>query len=236
MIMMLSCFDLVAVITNYPGTLVYLISWLRQDYDFLAAMTTYLLSATVFPVFSFHTLLVMSIERYLGAYYPFFHRTSVTRRRLLTLLAILLMTTTVVYIISSTGTAISRAVFLAIFVALFFPPFMFANFKLLAMARKVTRKRTVPPGQRTTVNLKNISVGLWAVACFMLFSIPASFFITFSLTGKSTKTINMSFIWALTCSSMNCTLNSLIFFWKNKVLRTEGIKILKTLKDRIVGS
>ena len=33
--MLLSCFDLVAVITNYPGILFFLISWLKEDYDLL---------------------------------------------------------------------------------------------------------------------------------------------------------------------------------------------------------
>jgi hypothetical protein len=36
--------------------------------------------------------------------------------------------------------------------------------------------------------------------------------------------------WAKTITLMNCTFNSLIFYWKNKVLRTEGLKVLKSLK------
>ena len=88
MIMLLSCFDLVAVLTNHPGILVYLISWLREDYDLLPKMMLYLHMFGVFLGFSVRVLLVMSIERYLGAYYPILHRTSLTRRRLMTLLAI----------------------------------------------------------------------------------------------------------------------------------------------------
>ena len=89
MIMVLSCFDLVAVITNHAGILIYLISWLREDYNLLTKMETYLGYVEVFTGLSILALLVMNIERYLGAYYPIFHRTSVTRRRLLTLLVIL---------------------------------------------------------------------------------------------------------------------------------------------------
>ena len=88
MIMLMSCFDLVAVLTNHPGILVYLISWLREDYDLLPKMMLYLHISGVFFGFSVRVLLAMSIERYLGAYYPIFHRASVTRRRLMTLLAI----------------------------------------------------------------------------------------------------------------------------------------------------
>jgi hypothetical protein len=31
---------------------------------------------------------------------------------------------------------------------------------------------------------------------------------------------------------MNCTFNCLIFFWKNKVLRAEGLKVWKSMKIR----
>ena len=85
MIMVLSCFDLASVVTNNSATLLYLILWLREDYGLLLNWTVYMNFVTLFYVFSFFALLVMSIERYLGAYYPIFHRTSVTKRRLLTL-------------------------------------------------------------------------------------------------------------------------------------------------------
>ena len=233
MIMVLSCFDLVLVVTNLSGILLYLIFWLREDYDLLPKMRIYLEFSKLFIGSSFLALLVMSIERYLGAYYPIFHRTSVTKRRLLTLLAILFILGTVMYIISRNDLVISNPVTLAILLALLAPPFMFVNFKLFIIARKIHRQRAISPAKRATINLKNISTALWAVACLMLFSVPASFYIIFSLAEKSTNSIQLSYIWFNICATMNCTFNSLIFFWKNKVLRTEGIKILKTLKDRL---
>ena len=234
MIMVLSCFDLVAVVTIYPGILLFLIAWLREDYDLLLKTETYLNISGVFLVLCLFALLVMSIERYLGAYYPIFHHTSVTRRKLLTLLAILLVPSAVTYMISKYG-VISYPMFFLIFMVIFVPPFIFVNFKLFAIARKLHRGRAVSSGKRATINLKNISTALWVVVCLMLFSIPISFKIAFSLAEKSSNTIGLSYIWAFTCITMNCTFNSLIFFWKNKVLRTEGIKILKTLKNRLVG-
>ena len=237
MIMVLSCLDLVSVLTIYPGILLYLTSWLREDYDFLGKMAIYLNFVYGLLGFSAFALLVMSIERYLGAYYPIFHHTSVNKRRLLTLLGILIISTAVISVISSTGmNLISGAVSLMIFLALFLPSFIFVNFKLIIIARKVQRERTVLPERRTTIKMKNISTALWAVGCLILLCIPSCLLIAFNLAKKSTNTVRFSFIWTLTCVTMNCTLNSLIFFWKNKVLRTEGIKILKTLKDRLVGS
>ena len=41
---------------------------------------------------------------------------------------------------------------------------------------------------------------------------------------------NLAAIWAVTIALMNCTFNCLIFYWKNKVLRTEGLELLKSLK------
>ena len=232
--MVLSCFDLVAVVTIYPGILLFLIAWLREDYDLLFKVMIYLNVSGLFFVLSPLTLLVMNIERYLGACYPIFHHTSVTRRRLLTFLVILLIPSAVVYMISRCG-VISYPIFFMISMVIFVPPFIFVNFKLFAIARKLHRERAVSPGKRTAANFKNISTPLWAVGCFMLLSIPHSFNIAFILAEKSSKTLRLSYIWAFTCIIMNCTFNSLIFFWKNKVLRTEGIKILKTLKGRLVG-
>jgi hypothetical protein len=61
--------------------------------------------------------------------------------------------------------------------------------------------------------------------------------IVFSLVENSTTTnARLSLVWSSSVWAMNSTFNSLIFFWKNKVLRTEGVKILKTLKYRIFGS
>ena len=82
MVMVVSCFDLVTVVTIYPGILLYIISWLREDYDLALKARNYLNIFGVFLVVSLLALLVMSIERYLGAYYPIFHHTSVTRRKL----------------------------------------------------------------------------------------------------------------------------------------------------------
>ena len=236
MILVLSCFDLIAVITNYPGILLYLISWLVEDYDLLQKSLTYLYFSFVFIVFSYIALLVMSIERYLGAYYPIFHHTSVTRRRLLTFVAILLISTIVMFTISSGSLVISSSLNLIILMALFLPPFIFVNLKLFIIARKVHRERAVSQEKRNRKNLKNISAALWVVGCLMLLYLPASFNIAFSLAAKSANTIRLSYIWSYMYMTMNSTLNSLIFFWKNKVLRTEGIKMLKTLKDRLVGS
>ena len=141
MIVVLSCFDLVTVVTNYPGLFLYLISWLREDYDLLPKIRIYRYFASIFVGFSFYALLVMSIERYLGAYYPIFHRTSVTRRKLLTLLAILLIVHTTLGIISANDMIISRVTVLIIFIITVFPPLLYLNVKLFKISREIRRRK-----------------------------------------------------------------------------------------------
>jgi hypothetical protein len=49
-------------------------------------------------------------------------------------------------------------------------------------------------------------------------------------TKDTLDNANLAAMWAIAISLMNCTFNCLIFSWKNKVLRTEGLKVLKSMK------
>jgi hypothetical protein len=136
----------------------------------------------------------MNIERYLGVYYPFFHRRSVTGGRLLTLLAILCILPIIVIMISVNDLVISLPVAIVIFLAIVFPPIIFLNYKLFRISRKGRPDNTASPEVSTLhVNLKKIHIQ----------------------------------------RRFNSTLNCVIFFWKNAVLRREGIKVLKSLKNRL---
>ena len=236
MIMVLSCFDLVTVILFYPRLLLHIILLFKQDYDLLRKLQMiYFHVSSAFLGIPLLALLVMSTERYLGAYYPVFHRTSVTRRRLLIPLAMLLIFQTTLTVLTTNDLVISRAVATTTFAVIIFLPFLFINFKLFKISRKVHRRKAVSPEQRITINLKNISSCLLSVACIVLLSIPTSVYIVFNINTKRELTSNagLSYIWAASIYAMNCTFDSFIFFWKNKVLRIEGIKILKTVKDRL---
>ena len=238
MIMVLSCFDLISVVTNHSTALFYLISWLMEDYDLLVNSTLYVDFITIFYAYSFFALLVMSFERYLAAYYPIFHRTSVTsRRRLLALLSIILIIYSTLYVISTNDMIISRNVVRMIFIFASSPPLLYLNFKLFKISRDLRRTK-ISPGKRTTVNLKSISACLLVVACLLVLSISVVAFIVFDIISenKLASSIKLSYVWATSTWNMNWTFNSLIFFWKSAVLRTKGMTILKALKDRLFGS
>ena len=235
MIMVLSCFDFLVAITNHPLIIVHLVFALNEEYDLLTVTEIYRRFSNLFIGFSILALLVMTIERYLGAYYPILHRSSVTRRRLLTLLAVLFILPFILMMISLNDSVISLPVALAIFFAIIFPPIIFLNYKLFKISRKMRRDNTALPEESTLhVNLKKIHTCLLAVACLMLMYTPAFFFIAFNFAEKSTsKNTMVSRFWSVTVATTNSTLNCVIFFWKNDVLRREGKKVLKTLKNRL---
>ena len=237
MILVLSCFDLVVVITNHPFLVVYLVVWLTENYALSYKLGGYLYLAGTFVGFSFYSLLVMNIERYLGTHYPIFHWTSVTRRKLLKFLAmflifhIALITLEINWLITPT---VGTIIFVQVVA---FPPLMFINYKLYRISKQNRRNNAMSPQQRSKINLKNVSTCLLAAACVVVLFIPSSLFVVFGFLGKLTITnVKLLYVWAITLYTMNSTFNSLIFFWKNKVLRAEGIKILNTMKGRVFRS
>ena len=231
MIMVLSCVDLIAVVTSHPAILIFVISWLIDDQDLSLKLWFYLHFTDVIIGFSFCVLLVMSTERYLGAYYPIFHRTSVTRRRLLTILTLMLIFHITLSAICTIGKVISLNVVFIIYIITISLPLVYFNIKLFKISREVRRKNPARPEKRTTINLKSISSCLLVVACLVVLTICTSTYMVFHnfFEKKHATSLKLFTIWTETLYTMNCTINSLIFFWKNKILRAEGMKILKAL-------
>ena len=188
----------------------------------------------VFFAFSLFALLVMNFDRYLPTSYPFFHRTSVTKRRHLTLLTIQFIVQMTLAVLSVNSLVISREVYTLILFVLLSPPMLFINCKLFLIIRKSRGNDDVSLGISRTFSLKHISSCLLAVACYLVLSIPV--FVYIGLKMSSTKTsvylnnADLAGIWAETIASMNCTFNCLIFYWKDKVLRVEGMKVIKSMK------
>ena len=161
--------------------------------------------------------------------------TSVTKRRLLTLVAIMNILGVILIAMSLNDFVISYQVHMLIFCILLIPAMLFINYKLFQVVRKSRRNKRISPDMKKTFSLrKNISSGLLVVACVVVLSIPWFVYIGLRINSPETKNTldnaNVAGFWPITISLMNCTLNCLIFYWKNKVLRTEGLKVLKSLK------
>ena len=236
MIMVLSCCDLLVVLTSHPFAALVAMLWLTGKLDRYPKWAASFLSfMSLLHGFSLLALLVMNIDRYLATYYPIFHRTSVTKRKLLTLLATLIVVELSLYLMYTCGSVISYEVVLLIFLIIILTPMLFINYKLFIIARKSRRNNGISPEMKKTFSLKNISSCLLAVACLVLLSIPIFVYIGLRTNLKDSSTLNnanIAGLWARTIVPMNSTCNCLIFYWKNKMLRTEAMKVIKGLRIR----
>jgi hypothetical protein len=173
MIMVLSCCDLLAVLTNSPLTALISMSWLTGKLDGNARWPYISLRSTcAFLVFSYFALLVMNFDRYLAISYPIFHRTSVTKGILLTLLAILIIFQIILKVMSVNDFVISDQVHLLIICILVIPSMLFINYKLYLVVRKSRKNKRISSDMKKTFSLKNISSCLLVVACVVVLSIP----------------------------------------------------------------
>ena len=235
MIMVLSCCDLLAVLTSHPQSAILAMLFLAGRLDvypgWAVISTTF---SAIFVGFSLLALSVMNFDRYLATSYPIFHRTSVTKGKLLTILAILITVEITLVLLSFNDFIIRFQVGLLIFIIIIFPPMLFMNYKLFTVARKSRRNNGISPEMKKTFSLKNISSCLLAVVCFVVLNIPVSVYIGLSITSPAKeRTFDnalLAGLWAATIASMNSTFNCLIFYWTNKILRTEGMKVIKGMK------
>ena len=234
-IMVLSSCDLLAVLTNHPFTALTAMLWLTEKISVYPEwlMVLFLLSSR-FVRISVLALFVMNVDRYLATHYPIFHRTSLTKGKVLTLFIVLVTAEITVAAMSTKNWVISYDAGLLIFLLFSVFPMLLINYKLLTVARK-SRNNRISPEMKKSFSLKNISTCLLAVACLLVLSIPSSVYIVLRQTSKETEftldDAELTILWARTIASMNSsTFNCLIFYWKNKALRTEGMKVIKSMK------
>ena len=236
MTMVLSSCDLLVVLTSHPLMALNAILFFTGKLDVVTDLV--IISgrfSTVFLGFSLLALLVMNFDRYLATYYPVFHRTSVTKGRLLTLLAILITVDVTLVLISFNDFVIPFQVALLLYIITIFSAMLFINYKLFAVARKSRRNNGISPEMKKTFSLKSISSCLLAVACFVVLNIPVLVYIGLRITSPAKEfTLDnalLAALWTVSITSMNSTCNCLIFYyWKNKILRTEGMKVIKSMK------
>ena len=119
-----------------------------------------------------------------------------------------------------------------IFLIIYIPPMLFINYKLFTVARKSRKNYGITPEMKKS--FKKISSCLLVVACLSLMSIPSFVYIVLRQNSKETRytldDAQIAGLWAGTANSMNSTFNCLIFYWKNKTLRVEGMKVIKSMK------
>jgi hypothetical protein len=245
MILVLSCFDLAVVSITHPlviASAIYLpIEGIQQIREVRRVIITFALCG-----FSMFALFTLNIERFLALTCPFFHQAYVTRRRLVCFFAFLSVVVVglspLVYISRATFMIFNSFIALCITLMLFFS--IYANYKMFVIAKsKRTDKRIAPrtgtprdnggKKRKRIISLKNISTCSLAVGCFFFCSCPHIGYSAFrSVSGAQSydEELLLFGLWANTFVSINSTLNCVIFFWRNSILRREGMKIINALK------
>ena len=237
MIMVLSCCDLLAALTSHPLMILGTTLWLTEQFNaYPKWLYISLRSTAVFISFSLNALVVMSFDRYLATSNPIFHRTSVTKMKLSTLFAMLSFVSLILFSLSFDDLVISYELAILTGFFIYVPPMLVFNYKLFMVGRKIRRlnNEKAPEEKKTSFSLKMISSCVLAVVCCVVLFTPALAYIGLKTFSKEKElnlnNSNLTGLWTITISSMNSTFNCLIFYWKNKILRTEGMKVIKSIK------
>ena len=246
MILVLSCFDLAVVTTVQPlQTISIIFLWSTQmEHAGIEMARKY---ALIFlAAFSMLALLTLNIERYFALTRPFFHQTTITKGKLTLFLGFQILIVVGLRLLYTFYPSMSTIVpddSIKTFLLLsFLFVLAFLNYKMLVIvkSKREDELRAAPTssaasghqeGQKKQKrNLKNISTCSLVVGCSFMCSSPKVILSIWRCTSTYPQDKDILIqIWAGTFLCINSTFNCVIFFWRNSILRREGMKIVKCL-------
>ena len=231
-ILIQSAIDLGVGFISIPFFAVFLALPLLQI-DNCITVVVLVLSSFPLPAFSLVTLIAMTIERYVGVLHPYSYETLVTKRRI----AIFVGSGSFVYLIIIVSSIRIPSVMYNSFSLMMLAYFIFITYtytKIYVVLRKLSHseRRPVdvvnePRGKRRLLReimrIKScfIVVLSFAVCMLPVMMEPVIFHYGFINYASYTR-------WTVTLPFLNSNLNSVIFFWSNRLLRTEARKILNS--------
>jgi hypothetical protein len=242
MIFVLSCFDFVVISITHPIIVLLTLSLAFQVYDESLVHVAILIMNMVYG-FAMFTLLTLNIERFLSIVYPIFHRTYVTKRRLLYIVAFLQLLTVVLSTFCFQDMLLSGLIVIIVVPLILFSLFFYLNYNIFLVAKQRNTKVGIPEvsthdqkkKRHMILEFKQAFTCSLAVICYLLCTLPAMvigvlcFVWDTSLYDENVVHVTL---WIPTISSINSTLNCLMLFWKNAVLRHEGMKIIKCFQPK----
>ena len=243
MIFILASFDLAVVVVIHPFIIFRIIScWMTVD-----VIEHWIKYIYILFNFSLTALLTMTLERYLALVYPFFHKQFVTKSRLVTAFVLFQLPFNMLYIIGlAKGNRDKIVPIIYYIVSGIFLVICIMNFKLFSVTRTLRKHAIVALGhldgtdyeprnnleskklKLTFSSLRKISTCLLAVVCLSICYVPwiVNFGIKVSRSNSLTNEQNINEyileLWLQTLCALNSSLNCLIFFYKNSVLRRHG--------------
>ena len=242
MIPVLSCFDLAVVTITHPLLIASTIHLSQGEINKIREDARKSICFVVYGS-SMSALFTLNVERFLALTCPFSHQASVTKTRLLCFQAfgaviIVVPSELVFFIISETIADICVSVIVLSLLFLF----IYLNYKMFKIAKSKREEERVVATTATSMNenrktrilnLKNISTCSLAVGCSFCCFFPYIIYAALRLASKRPfydRQVLLFHLWSNTFASLNSTFNCVIFFWRNSILRREGLKIVKAFR------
>jgi hypothetical protein len=217
-----------------PIMIIYLLSpFLKVDLCvlFFFAKSTIFLSSGLSVV----TLCALTMERYLCTFHPVAHRTRLTKKGFATYTigsALILMAIVVASTFSENDvTRIAATGILSIFSIFNLFAYVRIYFKIRSMTRE-SRARVSPNDVAWQENRKrHVGKTKQALSCFIIVMSFTVLLLPYVLSPIFVQFENMVwnayFWWSISLVILNSSSNSVIFFWRNALLRKEAIKLVK---------
>ena len=185
--------------------------------------------ASLFTIASLAIFMVLHFERYLGICHVFVHRNKVTKPRclvacLIVFFALLSGPTTYLFIDENAGKVI-QVVLVSILVSMI--TFMYVR---IFFGNRHVELRCHASQIRNAREMKFAKSCIMVVGASMICFLPV---IVYHVVKRKELQIVLIGLWAITSYFANATVNSIIFFWKNRVLRNEGMKILRRTSRKL---
>lgn len=228
--------------------------WASEAAGRPSCVTAYVLkkSAMLMTFYTLITLSVMNFDRYMGILHPFVHRCVVTNERLLAYVIAVCTIQTVIYGFSVTHNKTMRPI-LVTTTTLFISTTVFVYLKIFLAIRSRNQVGVVLVGkniesdaipsrrdvsEKTSENrsgkaeflkeLKTAKSSFLVVMCCLVCYVPAT--LLFGPLNLMSSFLAVALkVWFVLLAMLNSTLNSIIYFWMNNMLRKRGKDVVKSM-------
>ncbi len=229
--------------------------WASEAAGSPSCVTAYVLKkfAMLMFFYTLTTLSAMNFDRYMGVLHPFVHRNLVTNETLLTYVVAACTIQTIFYAFSLTHNEIVRPVMITTTI-LFILMTVFVYLKIFLRIRATKRSGVISveenlgEGRNTSRNsvskkpsedrsrkanflkeLKAAKSSFLVVICFLVCCVPATLSFGPLNLKSSFEAIALKVWFVVLLAMLNSSLNSVIYFWSNNMLRKHGKDVIKSM-------